>query len=594
MKKQCFQLQKILAFIPLFLFLSITSTSAKIRVNIERTYEVTDDLEMKVTEKQSIRNNLEKLYIPGEETVDFSILAFRIDDPNTLKILEEALETVKVTENGEAKDFNSKIEDSIAKISFPYGRDLYFGESREFTLEYTHPSLVYQNGALIDVYIHGFEKNFEFETSNTKMIYSTKLIIPSSIDKEVNFINPEPKNTERALDYTLYSFDQESLVDAYIWLQLGTYQIYDFKITQYADATEEKLTGLKNRFELVIPKDFSVGEIKQEVFLSSIDPEPTAIFEDEEGNLFAEFEFLSNENHEIIIDGYAYIEKTEEFDFEKEVGSLGDIEDGLVQKYTKPAEYWEVNSEPIQVKAEKLKKDSDNTFQIVKNIYEYIVDTIDYDEVKRFGLNERQGALKTLLGGSAVCMEYSDLFISLARASNIPARAVFGYGYDSRMSSDKQEPHQWVQVYMPGVDEWIDVDVTWGESGEIIIGGDLNHFYSHTAYKNPNEPSLISRYAYGANQELDPPKFEIQTVAKMDKKKSQLTSIKQFMKKYPKKEKETAEVMFDQMKNRLKAGVVSLQYGLDLENTSQIMVLSLFVLFVVIFIGGVSRILRKR
>ena len=55
-------------------------------------------------------------------------------------------------------------------------------------------------------------------------------------------------------------------------------------------------------------------------------------------------------------------------------------------------------------------------------------------------------------------MEYSDLFLTLARAQGIPARAAFGYGYDARIGENQQDAHQWVQVYLPGMKEWLSID----------------------------------------------------------------------------------------------------------------------------------------
>jgi len=91
-------------------------------------------------------------------------------------------------------------------------------------------------------------------------------------------------------------------------------------------------------------------------------------------------------------------------------------------------------------------------------------------------------------------MEYSDLFIAIARASGIPARAAFGHAYSSIQynfldSSEKTINHQWAEVYYPRQNIWVPVDTTWGESGMEVIGGDLNRFYLYVANLDPNTPS---------------------------------------------------------------------------------------------------------
>jgi hypothetical protein len=143
------------------------------------------------------------------------------------------------------------------------------------------------------------------------------------------------------------------------------------------------------------------------------------------------------------------------------------------------------------------------------------VNSIDYAKVDRFGLTKRQGAVATLRGGAAVCMEYSDLFIALMRAQGIPARAAYGYGYDTRESEINQIGHQWAEVYIPGVDEWVAVDVTWGESGQTLIGGDLNHLYTHIASSNPDQPPQVKARFYGSDPTGDGVKLNVQAIREL-------------------------------------------------------------------------------
>ena len=70
----------------------------------------------------------------------------------------------------------------------------------------------------------------------------------------------------------------------------------------------------------------------------------------------------------------------------------------------------------------------------------------------RFVLENRRG----------VCVEYSTLFIALARASGIPARYVNGYSYSDRFQG--WMGHAWAEAY---VGEWVPVDPTWFEAGSL-------------------------------------------------------------------------------------------------------------------------------
>jgi hypothetical protein len=129
-------------------------------------------------------------------------------------------------------------------------------------------------------------------------------------------------------------------------------------------------------------------------------------------------------------------------------------------------------------------------------------------------------------------MEYSDLFLTLLRAEGIPTRAVFGYGYDSLIDNKSQEAHQWVQILIPSTGQWLDVDVTWGELGDVAIGGILNHFYTHVAKSNPEENSEVVLSSFGRSDLLDLPKYEISAIAAIPTG-SALTTQTDFVNQYP-------------------------------------------------------------
>jgi len=232
--------------------------------------------------------------------------------------------------------------------------------------------------------------------------------------------------------------------------------------------------------------------------------------------LIGYFKVPSHEEIEIVVEGVASVVLLNNELVQNNITDLSQVDYNEFGNYLNSSQFWEVDATEVKVLAKELSDfHGPNTLDLVNATYSHIVDTIDYSQVKRFGINERQGALKTLLGGSAVCMEYSDLFLTLSRAEGIPARAAFGYGYDSRLVEEVQEAHQWVQVWMPGIEEWVSIDVTWGESGGALIGGDLNHFYTHVAAKNPDTPAMVERVSYGEESQLDVPNFDIGVLSEL-------------------------------------------------------------------------------
>lgn len=473
-------------------------------VDTERIYTVDSQEVVLVTEKRTITNNSATNIISGNNNEVFQIIVL---SGNNAK-LEDSFLSAEAFVNGQIVQFQKgkEDEDSI-EIVIPYSSAIGIGQSRTFEVRYKNYGLSEATGALFDIFAPGFSEGFKFSNNNTVFSFDTKVLVSRKLG-EINFAAPESeKNTTTS--YNEFSFSQESLKGTNVWIQVGTSQYYKFVITQEVKASEKINKGYYNEYKLVLPRDIFEGEIEQKVYFQSFDPSPKEIVQDEEGNLIATFKVLSSEDRTITIAGYAELSKTGLDVSEKNSGTLDQIDTQSNSNYLGSSEYWEVDASEIQQLGQELKGQENNVYEIIEKTYQHIVDTIDYSEVKRFGINERQGALKTLQGGAAVCMEYSDLFLALARAQNIPTRAAFGYGYDARLGVDQQEAHQWVQSYIPAQDRWISIDVTWGESGPTLIGGDLNHFYTHVASLDPNTPPSVSRTSYGNKTELEAPQFEI-------------------------------------------------------------------------------------
>ena len=108
---------------------------------------------------------------------------------------------------------------------------------------------------------------------------------------------------------------------------------------------------------------------------------------------------------------------------------------------------------------------------VIKSDYTYINDVLEYDFSKVESENERIGAKAALMGGGAVCMEYSDSMIALLRAQGIPTRAAVGY-ISIGEEQEHNMPHQWVQVWVPEYG-WLSIDPTY-ESKNMQIGANVD------------------------------------------------------------------------------------------------------------------------
>jgi hypothetical protein len=497
-------------------------------VKIDREYTVNPDASMHVKETHTITNNSSNLLISKSNQESFQIAVIGDDK----KKLTDSVATAVVKADGNTQTYTSDVQDKFSELKVNYPKELRRNQTLTFILEYTNFGLLQNVGALYDIYAPGFVKDFQFVKGNTKVSYTTVFRISDQLSAE-NFVIPTPASKETSNGFSIYSFSQESLLGKTIWIQRGRTQFYQFKIVQHAQATDDHDTGYLNEYRVILPKDVDEGEVTQTVYFTKISPEPFQVVNDSEGNLIGYFKVPTHTDVDITVEGFASVSKKDLQVGESNSGNLNGYDAQLVAGYTKAAQFWEVDAPQIQTLAKQLEEGNQNVFDIVAKTYQHVVDTINYSEVKRFGLNERQGALKTLENGSGVCMEYSDLFLTLSRAQGIPARAAFGYGYDSRLPVNGAEAHQWVQVFMPGLGKWVSVDVTWGESGPALIGGDLNHFYTHTASTDPNTPPMVERISYGSNVDLPAPQFQFTAEGKLADITQAMTGD-QLLKKYPK------------------------------------------------------------
>lgn len=121
-------------------------------------------------------------------------------------------------------------------------------------------------------------------------------------------------------------------------------------------------------------------------------------------------------------------------------------------KYLVPEPNIEVESDKIISIAKQLKQAND--IETTVKTFEYVKDHISYQR------NKAIGAEKVLELGVGKCMDYSDLFVALLRANNIPAKSIFGVV----VAEYSDNPlHAWPEVYLKK-QGWIRFDPTTNHS----------------------------------------------------------------------------------------------------------------------------------
>jgi transglutaminase-like putative cysteine protease len=520
-----------------------TALAADFETQIDFTYSVNSQGIMHIKEIRTIQNNSSRYYIKSDTSENFTITSFKVRSETSTDELERIKDTVKLSDaNGQKLEALVKIEDSVIKIQATYGADLNKGNSRVFVLEYDNFELAEKNGNVWNIYVPGMSEEFDdLIVSDVGAVTSSSFSVSLEVDKKLgdpSFVLPEPVKSDELEGKMKYVFDPDSMVNQSAWAQIGDKQFYSFKLAQPVE-TEDSITNeiFNIYYDLLLPRSQS----NQEVFFKSIDPEPEYVREDGEGNVVARFRFSNEEQKDIVVEGYIVANKTGQIN-EENISSISQIdlegiyadsEDGKVhyKDLLRPSNYWEVDADEIQEKAADLKGEQTSIYDILISDYNFVIESVDYDNLKTGINNSRQGALKTLQGGSSVCMEYSDLLITLLRAQGIPARAAFGYGFDPRAESGTDEGHQWVEVYMPPAG-WVSVDPTWGDTGrKSYIGGDVDHALWRVASEDVDTPSPVTKYSMSSDSELELPKFEIGAVSSLDTDSTM--TLSEVLDKYP-------------------------------------------------------------
>jgi len=179
---------------------------------------------------------------------------------------------------------------------------------------------------------------------------------------------------------------------------------------------------------------------------------PSRVFT-ENGNVYAEFTFVKPKEHfKLQLSVKAELFR---YDLATALRSREKIlsKDLAVKEFLKQETYIEKDDPKIQQIAKTIT--GQDEIGTVKKLYSYVIGNLEYT-----GLGKKQlGALKALQLKKGDCSEYSDLFVALCRAKEIPARVVTGY----TVRFDKIPPkHHWAEVYLQKYG-WVPFDPSWGD-----------------------------------------------------------------------------------------------------------------------------------
>jgi len=373
--------------------------------------------------------------------------------------------------NVNAYDPDGPIAPTVTKNDDGYSIGLAFnkkavgmGSRLPFTITFETPTIAQRYGKIWEINIPGIANPNDFTS------FSVDVKTPSSFGKPI-YIKPSQASNS-------LSFTKEQLGKSGISIAVGEKQHYAFSLTYHLQ--NDNVYPI--RTEIALPPSTNY----QEVFLTDISPRPSNVITDADGNWLAQYSLLPTQKLNITATGVAEVNLTPK----EQILSESDV-----KAYLKEQPNWQTKASEITVLAQELKTP--------QAIYDYVVRTLHYDFSRVTEDKPRLGAVEALRNpNSAVCREFTDLFVTIARAAGIPAREVDGFAYTENA---KQRPlslvrdilHAWPEYYDKDKKAWVMIDPTWGST----TGGvdyfsvlDFDHFAFTIKGRDSNYPIPAGGY----------------------------------------------------------------------------------------------------
>ncbi len=434
-----------------------------------------------------------------------------------------------------AQDAGGSLEISVSKnegnttIRVPFGSPVVGkGKSYTFTLGYD-VGAVKKWGNLWRVDIPGI--SLREETS----VYNLRLYVPKKFG-EPSFISPNPVKRGEAPEERWFGFEKDQLAVGGVRAGFGQEQIFDFSLQFHLENPLDQ----KAYIEMPLPPDIAG---RQKVIYKDLSPAPQEIHLDEDGNYLARYLLGRKETSAVTFRSSVLVYPEDREKILASSATAASIPEKLKKDYTASLPFWNVDDLEVQKKARQLTSADASVVSNLRSIYDYVVAHLSYDKGRLDGEFERLGAKNALVEReNALCTEYADLFISLARAAGIPARLVEGYAHSAKsVETPRVEDalHAWVEVYVPqesstshpsrkakggtpSLDDslsggrrppearqsegWIQIDPTWGSTtggSDYFSMFDLSHVTFVRKGYSSTEPYLLANYEQEAGDWME-------------------------------------------------------------------------------------------
>lgn len=418
------------------------------------TYEFRPDGSARVSFVISLKNNVSNVYV----------------NEYSLTVGSDKVSEIKASDSkGNLRLQVSEPQDGRTKIK-AFFNDVVPGKDAVLTwnLSYVVSDFASKNGEVWEISIPKF--------LNTESIgdYQINLVVPSEFGPAL-YVSPQPTQDLTSQNFT---FTKDSILNKGIHAAFGLRQIYNFSLSYYLSNPKP--------FTVLSPVPIPADTNYQRVYYRSINPQPSNVVLDEDGNYMAEFSLKAGEETVVKVEGSAEV-------FFNPQSSPSALTKDTIALYTRNQPYWETDAPSVSQKSKELKTP--------ESIYQYVTNNLLFVKSGQQKRVARGGASNALQKSTELtAIDFADAFVALCRSAGIPARLVLGFAYTSnaalRPTSSIGSQHVWAE-YWDFRKGWVPVDPTWGATNtgvDYFNAFDLNHLSFVTYGKSSDTPAPPSSY----------------------------------------------------------------------------------------------------
>lgn len=348
------------------------------------------------------------------------------------------------------------------------------GNANNFFLEFDQENLFKINGNVWEVILPTIE-------DESRSSYQAIVHLPPDTDRKIAISKPKP---DEIRDNTIFWNNPKEKT---IYAVFGEKQYYETGFTYHLKNT--RITPIYT--EVAFPPD----TLFQKIHIKSISPLPSQVRLDEDGNYMGKYFLKPKEQLDILFNGTIEVVTNPRSEVIPSVQENFQTQ----KKYllTQKA-YWQLPSKKIEVG------------KTPGEIYQFVVNKLKYNYQRVNNDIKRLGAITALeTPDQAVCVEFTDTFIALAREKGVFSREIQGYGFSNDpqlrpLSLVSDILHSWPEYFDERKGYWTPIDPTWESTSGIdyFSSFDLNHIALAIHGKRPDYPLPAGSYKIEESRDI--------------------------------------------------------------------------------------------